>query len=143
MSDLKTVKLAGEIFYAQDMTQFNTKFNPDNDKYICTVGQLSEAAVEALAGIGVKAKDHEAKGKHITAKSKFLFEPVDEQGNKVDPTTMGNGTQVIAILGSYAHKMSKMYGNAPSIKKLVVTKLVKYVPTENSSVPFDAAEEVL
>ena len=140
MSDLKTIKVAGEIFYAQDMTKFNTTFNPDNDRYICTLGQLSDKAVEALSEIGVKVKTPKgtngqplteaqlAKGKHITAKSKYIFEPVDEQGNKVDPTKIGNGTKVVAILSSYTHKMSKMYGNSPSIKKLIVTELKEYTP---------------
>ena len=128
MSDLKTIKVAGEIFYAQDMTKFNTTFNPDNDRYICTLGQLSDKAVEALSEIGVKVKSHDTKGKHITAKSKYIFEPVDEQGNKVDPTKIGNGTKVVAILSSYTHKMSKMYGNSPSIKKLIVTELKEYTP---------------
>ena len=128
MSDLKTIKVAGEIFYAQDMTKFNTTFNPDNDRYICTLGQLSDKAVEALSEIGVKVKTHDTKGKYITAKSKYIFEPVDEQGNKVDPTKIGNGTKVVAILSSYTHKMSKMYGNSPSIKKLIVTELKEYTP---------------
>ena len=139
MTDSKVVKITGEIFYAQDMTKFNTKFNPDNDRYICTVGNLDDKSVEALQEIGVKVKSHDTKGKHITAKSKYLFEPVDEKGNKVDPTKIGNGTKVFAIVSSYAHKMSKMYGNAPSIKKLVVTELKEYTPTEAS----EPAEDIL
>jgi hypothetical protein len=140
MSDLKTIKVAGEIFYAQDMTKFNTTFNPDNDRYICTLGQLSDKAVEALSEIGVMVKSHDTKGKHITAKSKYIFEPVDEQGNKIDPTKIGNGTKVVAILSSYTHKMSKMYGNSPSIKKLIVTELKEYVPQDTQAAE---AEDVL
>lgn len=140
MSDLKTIKVAGEIFYAQDMAKFNTTYNPDNDRYICTLGQLSDKAATALAELGVKVKSPKgkdgeppseaqlARGKYITAKSMYIFEPVDEQGNPIDPTKMGNGTKVVAILSSYPHKMSKLYGNAPSIKKLIVTELVKYEP---------------
>ena len=128
MSDLKTIKVAGEIFYAQDMAKFNTTFDPDNNRYICTLGQLSDKAVEALSEIGVKVKSHDTKGKHITAKSMYPFDPEDEQGNPIDPTKIGNGTKVVAILSSYPHKMSKMYGNAPSIKKLIVTELKKYEP---------------
>lgn len=130
MTDSKVVKIAGEVFYAQDMTKFNTTFNPDNDRYICTVGNLSDKAAEALDEIGVRVKTHETKGKHITAKSKYIFEPVDEKGNKIDPTKIGNGTKVVAIVSSYQHKMSKMYGNAPSIKKLIVTELKEYTPQE-------------
>ena len=141
MSDLKTIKVAGEIFYAQDMAKFNTTYNPDNDRYICTLGQLSDKAIAALAELGVKVKSPKgkdgeppseaqlARGKYITAKSMYTFDPTDEQGNPIDPTKIGNGTKVVAILSSYPHKMSKVYGNAPSIKKLIVTELKKYEPT--------------
>ena len=42
MSDLKPVRIQGEIFFAYDMYNLNTKFDEDNKKYQCTIGNLSD-----------------------------------------------------------------------------------------------------
>jgi hypothetical protein len=65
-------------------------------------------------------------GNYIVGKSKFVFEPVDSDGNPVDISKIGNGTKVTALVGSYRHKMSAKYGAAPSISKIIVTELVVY-----------------
>jgi hypothetical protein len=67
-------------------------------------------------------------GKFIVGKSKFLFEPVDQEGNPVDVSLIGNGTKCYALVSSYRHKMSAKFGAAPSIKKLVITELKTYNP---------------
>lgn len=128
MSSVKPVKVAGQLFWSNWMSEFNTKFNEDNKKYECTLGALSDKAAEALGELGVKIKEKDAMGKYIVAKSTFVFEPVDEDGNPVDIKKIGNGTKAVALVSSYKHKMSAKYGNAPSIVKLIITELKVYNP---------------
>jgi hypothetical protein len=127
-SNVKPVKVSGELFWANWMSEFNTKFNEDNTKYECTLGMLSDKACEALEELGIKIKNKDTMGKFIVGKSKFVFEPVDEDGNPVDIKKIGNGTKVVALVTSYRHKMSAKFGSAPSIQKLIVTELKTYNP---------------
>ena len=78
--------------------------------------------------LGIKIKEKDTQGKYIVGKSKFLFEPVDADGNKVDISAIGNGTKVTALVSSYRHKMSAKFGAAPSIQKIIITELKTYVP---------------
>lgn len=127
--DQKPVKIEGELFWSQWMHQLNTKFNEDNKKYECTFCNLSDTAVEQLSALGVKVKNkNDAMGNYIVAKSKFIFEPVDRDGNPIDVTKIGNGTKAYALVTSYTHKMSNRYGAAPSFKKLIVTDMKTYNP---------------
>lgn len=130
MSDVfKPVKVSGELFWASFMSTFNTKFDEENNKYECCLGGLSEAAVKALEGqLGIKVKDRDPMGRYVVAKSKYVFEPVDEKGNKIDISKIGNGTKVVALVSSYRHKMSAKFGASPTIKKLIVTELKTYNP---------------
>lgn len=137
----KPVKVQGKLYWNQYMTEFNTHFNSDNTKYECTLGNLSDAAVEALKSLGVNVKNKPEQGNYIVAKSKYTFDPVDEDGNKLDAKEFGNGTEAIAIVGSYRHKLSAKFGAAPSIKKLIVTKVVKYEPKEAAAT--EAEDDIL
>lgn len=128
MSSIKPVKVSGSLYWANWMANFNTKFNEDNDKYECTLGDLSDKAAAALEELGIKIKEKDTQGKYIVGKSKFVFEPVDADGNKVDISAIGNGTKVTALVSSYRHKMSAKFGAAPSIQKIVITELKTYVP---------------
>ena len=133
MSDLKPIKISGQLYWNKYLTEFNTHFNEDNTKYECTLCHLSDAAAQKLEELGVKVKNKPEMGNFIVAKSKYVFEPVDEDGNKLDPKTFGNGTQAIALVTSYRHKMSAKFGAAPSIKKLIVTKVVAYEGEEDKA----------
>lgn len=124
--DNKPVKVSGQIFWATWMKEFNTKFNEDNTKYECTIGMLSDKACEALKEQGIVIKNKDTMGNYIVGKSKFLFTPMDAEGNDVDIGKIGNGTKVTALVGSYRHKMSAKFGAAPSISKIIVTDLVVY-----------------
>ncbi len=129
MSDLKPVKIAATLYWTKYMSQFNTHFDEDNNRYECTLGDLSEAACEALQEqLDIKIKNKEGQGNYIVAKSKLGFKPVDMEGNPVDVEKIGAGTKVIALMGSYTHKLSKKHGNAPSLKKLIITELKTYDP---------------
>jgi hypothetical protein len=131
--DNKPVKVSGQLFWSNWMKEFNTKFNEDNTKYECTLGMLSDKACEALKEQGIMIKNKDTMGNYIVGKSKFVFEPVDEEGNAVDIGKIGNGTKVTALVGSYRHKMSAKYGAAPSIGKLIVTDLVVYGEGDDDS----------
>jgi hypothetical protein len=139
----KPVKVQGKLFWNQYMTEFNTHFNADNNKYECTLGNLSDAAVEALKSLGVNVKNKPEQGNYIVAKSKYTFDPVDEDGNKLDAKEFGNGTEAIAIIGSYRHKLSAKFGASPSIKKLIITKVVKYNPDAAKTATTAAEDDVL
>lgn len=131
MNDLKQVKIAAVIAFAKNMTVPNTAFNPDETRVECTLTQLSDAAVEALTGLGVKVKTRDAMpelGRYVASKSKFQFEPVDEDGNKIDPAKVGNGSKVVALVSAWDHKMAKMHGKSVRIHKLIVTDLKVYDP---------------
>lgn len=128
MSDLKPVKVKAEVFFAKDAYIINTRFDEDNKKYQLTLGNLSEAACDALQNMGIKIKNKEIPGKHITGKSLYTFEFYTEDGEKIPAERIGNGTEVVALVTAYNHKLSKVHGAAPSIKKIIVTKLKEYNP---------------
>jgi hypothetical protein len=128
MKNSQTVEIKGELFWAKDMNTFNTKFNPANDRYQCTIGNLSDADAKKLEGLGIKIKNKDTQGKFIVGKSVYVFAPVDKAGKPVDVSAIGNGTKVTAVVGSYEHRMTPAHGMAPSIKKLTVTEVVTYNP---------------
>jgi hypothetical protein len=134
MSDLKTVKISGKLFWARWMADINKQFNEDNDRYECTIGEISEADCEKLKGLGIKIKQKSFANNVIVGKSKFVFTPKTKAGKPVPIEAIGNGTEVSVIVGSYAHKMSKMHGNAPAIdgKNMIITNLITYVPESES-----------
>lgn len=129
--DNKPVKVAGQLFWANWMKEFNTKFNEDNNKYECTIGMLSDKASEALTGLGIVIKNKDTQGNFIVGKSKYVFDVVDTEGNPVPIEKIGNGTKVTALIGSYGHKMSARFGQAPSIGKIIVTDLVVFGDAED------------
>ena len=128
MSDLKPVKISGELFWSKWMAEFNTAFNSDNDRYECTIGNISDDDAAKLTSLGIKVKHKEAMGNFIVAKSKYLFNPTDDNMKEVDVKDLGNGSKCVAVLTSYTHRMSAKHGNAPTIKKLMVTEVVTYTP---------------
>ena len=127
------VRIEGQLFWSQGMKVIPTRFNPSNDRYECTIGQLSPKDCEKLTSIGVKTKQKEnnpeVMGKYIISKSKFVFKAYDAAGNEVDIDSIGNGTKVVAELTAYKHALSDKHGNAPSIKRLTITELVSYTPS--------------
>ena len=139
---IKPVKVSCQLFWSNWMGEFNTKFNEENTKYEATLGQLSDKAADALKELGIQIKNKPEMGNYIVGKSKFVFEPVDADGHPVDIKSIGNGTEAWALVSSYRHKMSSRYGAAPSIKKIVITKLVKY-STDGAEDTAEDEEEIL
>ncbi len=128
MSDLKPVKIQGELFWSKWMAEFNTAFNSDNDRYECTIGNISDDDAAKLTGLGIKVKHKESQGNFIVAKSKYLFNPTDDSMKEVDVKELGNGSKCVAVISAYTHRMSAKHGNAPTVKKLMVTEVKTYVP---------------
>lgn len=128
MSDLKPVKISGELFWTKWMAEFNKAFNEDNNKYECTIGNISDADVAKLVSLGIRVKFKEAMGNYIVGKSQYLFKPIGKDQAEIPVDVLGNGSKCEALVSSYKHKMSAKYGNAPSIQKLKVTEIVTYVP---------------
>ena len=128
MKNSQSVVIKGELFWTRDMNNFNTKFNPDNTKYQCTIGNISDADAKKLESLGIKIKQKDTQGKFIVGKSVYVFKPVDTKGQPVEIDGLGNGTKVTAEVSSYEHRMSPVHGMAPSIKKLTVTEIVTYNP---------------
>lgn len=134
MSDLKPVKISGELFWSKWMAEFNKAFNELNDRYECTIGNLSDSDVAKLTSLGIRVKHKDSMGNFIVVKSKFLFKPTDADGSEVPVDAIGNGSKCEALVSAYKHKMSAKYGNAPSIVGnsektfLTVTEVKTYVP---------------
>lgn len=128
MSDLKPVKISGELFWNKWMSEFNKAFNTDNDRYECTICNISDEDVAKLTSLGIRVKYKESQGNFIVGKSKYLFKPFDNDGNEVPTDVLGNGSKCEAIISSYKHKLSAKHGNAPSIQKLKITEIKTYVP---------------
>lgn len=138
---IKPVRITGELFWTKWMGEFNKAFNEDNTKYECTIGNLSGPACEALTKLGIKIKNKEGQGNFIVAKSNYAFDPIDEDGISIEQKLIGSGTKVVAVVGSYTHKLSQKHGNAPSIKKLIITELKTYKPVVD--MPEDEDEYIL
>lgn len=136
MSDLKPVKVSGQLFWTKWMADFNKAFNEGNDRYECTIGMLSDEDVAKLTSLGIRVKYKDSMGNFIVGKSKFLFNPLDDDGKEVPVDVLGNGSKCEALISSYKHKLSAKHGNAPSIQKLKVTEIKTYVPdaTEDDDV---------
>lgn len=134
-ADLKPVKIKAKVFWARWMNEFNTQYNEDNQKYECTLGDISDEDAQKLEALGIKLKQKNFAKNVIVCKSKFPIVAALPQG-VVETMDIGNGTEVECLVSSYAHKMSKVHGNAPSLvaKKgapsVHITKLVTYVPPE-------------
>jgi hypothetical protein len=137
-ADLKAVKIQGELFWSKWMAEFNKAFNTDNDRYECTIGNISDDDAAKLTGLGIKVKHKDAMGNFIVAKSKYLFKPTDDKLQEVPIEALGNGSKCVAIVGSYTHRMSAKHGNAPSLKTIMVTEVKTYVP-ETTTVEDDDA----
>ena len=118
------------------MTELNTAYNEANEKYECTLGDISDDDAAKLTAMGIKMKQKSFAPNVIVCKSKFPYIVADQSGNEISISDIGNGTEVECLVSFYSHKMSKMHGNAPTLvyKKgtpaLQVTKLLTYVPPE-------------
>jgi hypothetical protein len=114
------VKMKCELFWAQ-----LTKINEMSGKYQVNLGMLSDAAVKALEDMGVSVSEKEGMGKCIVCKSNTPIKAFDADGNEIEEL-VGNGTKAKVMVSAYEWTYKNKKGVSPSLKKLVVTDLVKY-----------------
>ena len=56
MNALKPVKIKAKIYWARWMTELNTAYNEANEKYECTLGDISDDDAAKLTAMGIKMK---------------------------------------------------------------------------------------
>ena len=109
------------------MWAYLNKKNEMSDKYQVDLCQLSEKAVEALEKLGITVSFKADKGHYITCKSGNPIRIFDEGGSELaNDLPVGNGTQGNASIGIYEWEFKNKKGISPSLRKLVITKLVEY-----------------
>lgn len=122
--EVKAIKVKCDIFWAQ-----HNKINDMSGKYQINLCNLSDAAVEALEGMGISVATGEDKkadmGRYITCKSEKPIKVFDTDGDEITEA-IGNGSKGKAMIGSYSWTYKNKKGISPSLKKLVITELVEY-----------------
>lgn len=121
--DSKPLKIKATIMWA-----FLDQRNEMSNAYQVDLCELSKAAVNALAEMGIEAKHKDDKGYYITAKSKnYAIEALTTDGERIpEGIKVGNGSKCTAVVGSYEWTFKNKKGVSPSLKKLVITDLVKF-----------------
>lgn len=133
--DIKPVKIKGTVFWA-----CLNKVNAMSGNYQLDIGELSEAAVKALEAMGITALHKEQQGFYITCKSRYEIFAVDVDGDRITEN-VGNGSKAIALIAPYDWKFKNKKGISASLKKLVITDLVKYEAKDDADMDDD--EEAL
>lgn len=135
----QVIKVKATVMYPY-LTQVNDRFNPDNPKYEVSLAELSDKAVEAIEGLGCKVYKRDDMGNKITCKSTMPIRVYDTEGNEIDGSTVGNGSEAVAMLTYYS---TQRYGNFPQLNRLVITNLVKYEPNEGVQVSVEDDDDIL
>ena len=116
------IKVKAEIMWA-----YLNKKNDMSEKYQVDLCNLSDKAVEALEKLGITVLHKDGKGHYITCKSTNPIRIYDEGGTELsNDLPVGNGTEGNATLGIYEWEFKNKKGVSPSLRKLVITKLVEY-----------------
>ena len=101
--------------------------NQMSGKYQVDLCNLSDAAVEKLESTGVKVMNNEDKadqGAYVTAKSKYVIEPVNTAGDQLAGIEVGNGSKARAVVRPYEWSFKGKQGVSVSLMKLVIDDLV-------------------
>ena len=133
--EIKPVKIKGVAYWAS-----LTKVNSMSGKYQVDISNLSEAAVKALEDLGLTILHKDQQGFYITCKSNYEIFAVDPSGDRIEGM-VGNGSEVVAVISTFPWQFKNKKGLSASIKKLVVTKMVKYDKDDTAAV--DDGEEAL
>lgn len=116
------IKIKAEIMWA-----FLAKKNDMSEKYQVDLCQLSEKAVEALEKLGINVAYKDGKGHYITCKSTNPIRIFDDGGAELDnEMALGNGSEANATIGIYEWEFKNKKGVSPTLRKLVITKVVEY-----------------
>lgn len=135
---MKPVKIKAEAMWA-----CLNRPNQYSGDYQIELTNLSNQAVSVLDELGIVAKKNPQKpekGFYITCKSKYPIKAYDRDGGEV-VDTVGNGSKVVANIMPYSWTFKNTKGVSPSLKKLVITELVRYEAGEDTAA--DDEEEAL
>lgn len=125
MSKDKPVLLKATVYWAE----MNSK-NKFSGKYELKLGNLSDAAVEALSEINVEARNKgDEMGHFITCKSTLPIKAKTKDGVEIPSDVLvANGSKAVAMVGSYRWKSGEGY--SPTLNKLTITELIEYESTD-------------
>jgi hypothetical protein len=105
--------------------------NKMSNKFQVDLSCLSDSDVEALEdmGVAVRNKGNEQEN-FVTAKSaKYEIRPYDTKGTELKDVKIGNGSKADVLVSTYEWKSpAGKKGVSVSIKKLIITDLLEYVP---------------
>jgi hypothetical protein len=127
----KLIKIKADAMWA-----FTDKPNEMSGKYQIDLCNISKAAKNAIEDMNCEVKldpEKADKGLFVTCKSARPITVLFPDGEKVD-RPIGNGSKVVAVLGSYDWTFKNKKGTSLSIKKLIVTDLVEYVGADDGEV---------
>lgn len=146
------VKVKCNLYWA-----FTDRVNESSEKFQVDLCNLSDAAVKALESMGLEVRSKEnapEKGMFITCKSKLPIKSYDMDGEQLtgfrqsedgEPSPqaiqIGNGSEAIALVSTYEWSYKNKAGVSPSLKKLVVTNLLKYEDSVEDLVTADDDDE--
>ena len=125
MEQSQRVKIKADVMWA-----YLDRQNEMSGKYQVDLCNLSDAAVNALEGMGLTVRQKDDKGYFITCKSNNPIKAFDKNGDIIDGVSIGNGSKAEALVGFYEWRYQKKEGVSPSLKKLVITELQAYEDAE-------------
>lgn len=145
----KMVTIQGKLFFAKSMHEKPMPpwiTDESKARYEINIGNIDDATAKRLkAELNVKTKskdeDKYERGNFITVKSMFPFVIEDEAGNKLDASSIGNGSVATVTLKSREHALSAMHGFSPQAiggrtkPHVVVKELVVYDPEAEEDIP--------
>ena len=118
------VKVKATIFWCE-----HNKVNDLSGKYQLILGNLSDAAVEALEALKIEVAENPDKaelGKHLTCKSQNPIKITDLLGVDLADKKIGNGSECKAMIRPYEWTFKNKKGVSPSLNACVVTNLIEY-----------------
>jgi hypothetical protein len=97
--------------------------NEMSGKYQVDLTQLSDGAVQSLEAQGLNVKFKEDRGHFITCKSQRPIYATGAAGDSLRGVPIGNGSEAVAKVGSFAWKFKGKEGMSPSLNNLTITDL--------------------
>lgn len=133
----KAVKIKADIMWA-----FLDRVNDMSNKYQVDLCNLSPAAVGALEDMGLTVNSKEDKGFYITCKSQNPIRAYKD-GDELTGVSVGNGSEAVAVVGSYDWEWKNKKGTSPSLKRLDITSLEVYEDAGGEAEVLEVDDEVL
>jgi len=131
----KAITIKAVVYWAQLEEK-----NDLSEKYQVDLGQLTDAAVEALESLGIDVKfDENLRGNYITCKSSRPIFAKDEDGASLKGIRVGNGSEAVGVVGTYEWKFKGKPGLSPSLNQLVITSLMEYTGDDAGPIDLDEA----